>query len=363
MKVFVTGCDGFVGSHIAERLADEGHEVVAGCYVAPLFISERKQTSIRRFDLCLPETIRPCLEGVECIVHCAAIFDLAATVEQLHAVNVQGTANLLQAAKAAGVRQFIHFSTAEVYGAPQFTPLTEDHPLHPGTPYGQSKLESERLVQAESVNGRMDTIIIRPSGIYGPRCVYAAGIFVPLIVLKEMGIKKLPVLYGDLKFNCVHVDDIALFVAYAIKSGKDWNSIYNLADNDIVTLEPAVRAFYQIFGFQAGFRLLYPKRGLRCLWYVGPCLMALGAFQPLALFLNWYWGRICRKYQLKQVLRFPKLDRCMLHIFRVDKHFCFDNQRVLATGFKFQNQSFIKAFDSWLAWYREQHWIPDYSEA
>jgi len=56
--------------------------------VAPLFISERKQTSIRQFDLCLPETIQPCLEGVECIVHCAAIFDLAATAEQLHAVNI-----------------------------------------------------------------------------------------------------------------------------------------------------------------------------------------------------------------------------------------------------------------------------------
>jgi len=53
----------------------------------------------------------------------------------------------------------------------------------------------------------------------------------------------------------------------------------------------------------------------------------------------------------------------MLHFLRVDKHFCFDNRHVLATGFKFQNQSFIKAFDAMLAWYREQQWIPDYSKA
>jgi len=353
----VTGCDGFVGSHVAERLADEGHEVIAGCYTVPLFLSERMKPCLRRFDLCLPETIRPCLQGVNCIVHCAGILNLSATSAQLYSVNVQGTANLLQAAEEEGVGKFIHFSTAEVYGTPEFSPLTEDHPLHPGTPYGQSKLASEQRVQR--VQGRMDTIIIRPSAVYGPRCVYAAGMFVPLLVLKDLGIKKLPVLYGDMTFNCIHVHDLTRFVAFVIRSGKGWNSIYNLADNDILTIEPVVRAFYEFLGLESWFRMPYPKRGLRWLGYIGPGLMALGCFHPLAWFINRRWRRICRKYELQQVLCFPKLDRSMLHFLRVDKNFRFDNCRARATGFEFQNRSFIESLGQMLAWHRQQRWIPD----
>lgn len=357
MKVFVTGCDGFVGSHIAERLMDEGHEVVAGCYAAPLFPSERINPCRRQFDLCRPETLRPCLQGVDCVVHCAAIFDLSVPPERLQAVNVQGTANLLQAATAEGVTRFIHFSTAEVYGTPRFSPLTEDHPLCPGTPYGQSKLEGERLVQ--QAQGRLDTLIIRPSAVYGPRCVYAAGMFVPLLVLKYLGIKKLPVFYDDMMFNCVHVDDVARFVAFVIQSGKGWNTIYNLADNDILTLEPVIKALYECLGFESWFRVSYPKRELCWLGRIGPYLMALGCFHPVVGFMNWRWRRICRKYKLQPVLRFPKPDRSMMHFLRADKNFHFDNQRVRATGFRFQNQSFIESFGRMLAWYREQRWMPD----
>lgn len=358
MKITVTGCDGFIGFHLALGLAHAGHDIIAACQHDPTPLQNTARVTPMQIDLTQPNTITPCLYKAECIIHCAALFDLAAPYETLHAVNVQGTANLLAAAKEQKVSRFIHFSTAEVYGSPQQMPVTEEHPLNPGTPYGRSKLASEQLVQAAQEDGSMQTVIFRPSAVYGPRCVYAGGLLILPFILREIGIRSLPVMHGNVRFNGIYIDDVVGFSAHLLNHDRGWNSVYNLADNDILELETFLRMAYRHFGFRAGPLIAYPKKMLAMCGRLGNYMPIMWTMSPFVALLNAYWRKICRRHQLQPILRLPRLDPCMLHFFRTQGQFVFDNRKIMATGYHFTCPSFDEGLGRMLAWYKANRWVP-----
>ena len=170
MKVLVTGASGFLGSHIAEALVKDGHDIRVLV----------RETSDRRFlagfpheeaigDVTHPASLPPALAGVAAVVHAAGLVK-ARSPEEFDAVNAKGTANLLAALDEAapGLRRFVYVSSLAAHGPSEDgRPRPPDAPPLPITAYGRSKLKGEELVRAW--RGSTRAVIIRPPVIYGPR--------------------------------------------------------------------------------------------------------------------------------------------------------------------------------------------------
>jgi UDP-glucose 4-epimerase len=145
LNAVVTGAAGFLGSHVADVLAERGATVTV------LDLADNPQHHTVRADLMDPEALVQAFEGAEVICHLAAVGDvyLAGEKPWLAAqVNATGTAHVCEAAIKAGVQKVIYASTWEVYGTPQYQPLDEKHPTNPDHPYNITKLAGERLALA-----------------------------------------------------------------------------------------------------------------------------------------------------------------------------------------------------------------------
>ncbi|RLG46657.1 MAG: hypothetical protein DRO06_04075 [Thermoproteota archaeon] len=170
MRVLVTGASGFVGGHLVEELLSRGYDVVG--MVRPtsdVGLLRELGVELRVADLTDPPSLARAVEGVDAVVHLAAYYTFHGRRELYRLVNVEGTRALLEACVRRGVRRFVYCSTTEAVGPVSVVPADEDHPPNPQYDYGRSKLEAEGVVR--SYGGRVDYTILRPSGIYGPRCV------------------------------------------------------------------------------------------------------------------------------------------------------------------------------------------------
>ncbi len=170
MRVFVTGGSGFVGGHVIEALARQGHEVRA------MARSARSAEAVRGFGAapveCALGAVSPRdLEGCDAVVHAAAFVEEWGTRAQYWEANVTGTAQLLEAAREAGVRTFVLVGTEAALfdGSPLVgVDETRAYPARHRFLYSETKAEAERLVLA--ANGEaMRTVSVRPCFVWGPR--------------------------------------------------------------------------------------------------------------------------------------------------------------------------------------------------
>jgi len=170
VKALVTGASGFVGSHLVERLLDEGVEVV--CLLRPTSDSawiEGLDVERRVARLEEPDALRRAVRGVDCVFHVAGLTRARRRAEYL-AVNAEGTRRLLQAVEVEGLtlRRFVYVSSLAAVGPnPSPEPLDESAEPHPLGGYGESKLAGERIVLGHA--DRMPVTIVRPPAVYGPR--------------------------------------------------------------------------------------------------------------------------------------------------------------------------------------------------
>ncbi|MBV9892929.1 MAG: NAD-dependent epimerase/dehydratase family protein [Chloroflexi bacterium] len=183
MRVLVTGCAGFIGSHIAERMIDLGHEVVGvDCFVDyyPRALKENNlarlreepQFSFRELDISV-EPIESVCEGVDVIYHQAAQPGVRASwgeeFETYTRHNVLATQRLLEAVKARGLRKLIYASSSSIYGDAEAFPTSETALPTPISPYGTTKLAGEHLTYLYWRNYGVPTVALRYFTVYGPR--------------------------------------------------------------------------------------------------------------------------------------------------------------------------------------------------
>lgn len=182
MRVAVTGAAGRVGRRLTAWLTGAGHDVVA-IDVAPVEPAERVRAVMA--DLGDPAALRAATDGAEVVVHLAAAMSWRSEDDDLlRRVNVDGTWNVLAAARANRVRRFVFASSGEVYpdSKARFLPIDEHHPLEPTSVYGLTKLIGEELVRHAGRQAGIETVIIRlphtqeaaelldpESGFSGPR--------------------------------------------------------------------------------------------------------------------------------------------------------------------------------------------------
>lgn len=174
MRVLVTGGTGFCGSHLVRRLLDSGREVTvldkeSGTVGREL---ESAGAKIEIGSVTDAEFVDRAVRGNDIVYHLASAFrDINASDDTYWDIDVNGTRNVLAAAKRHKVRRVVHCSTQGVHGSLEETPGNEESPITPNDYYCYSKYQAE-LVCQEFIQSGMDVTIIRPTSIYGPGDLY-----------------------------------------------------------------------------------------------------------------------------------------------------------------------------------------------
>ncbi len=201
----VTGASGFLGSSLAMTLSRRGEKVRA------LVRSSSSRDRLHGFegeivegDLTRSDSLCAATQGVDTVYHCAAAFrDEGIPIKVFEEVNVSGSVHLVQAAKSAGVRRFLHVSTVGVHGEIESIPANEDAPLKPEDHYQSSKLRSEQAVGAELSRINLPGVIIRPVGIYGPGDTRFLKLF------QKVANRRFPMIgNGKSRYHLTYIDDL-----------------------------------------------------------------------------------------------------------------------------------------------------------
>src|SRR5438874_6596109 len=204
-RYLVTGGAGFIGSHIAETLLDQGESVrvldnlATGRETNLAALQGRAQ--LIRGDLRNLEAVRAAVEGVEVVFHQGALASvprsIADPVTSLE-ININGTQNVLLAARDAGVRRVVYASSSSIYGNTPTLPKHEQMQPHPVSPYAVHKLTGELLCEIFTRIYGLETVALRYFNVFGPRqdpaSEYAAVIPRFLTALIE---KRRPIVFGD----------------------------------------------------------------------------------------------------------------------------------------------------------------------
>ena len=195
-KVLVTGAGGFIASHLCEALVAQGADVtalvhynalssIANLSFAPEGVRERMTIVFGNIED--GDDMRHVVEGQEIVFHLAALiaipYSYVAPRSYLRA-NVEGTLNVLEAARHLGVARVLHTSTSEVYGTARYAPIDEAHPLQGQSPYSASKIGADKLAESYHASFDLPVVTVRPFNTFGPR--QSARAFIPTIVSQAL---------------------------------------------------------------------------------------------------------------------------------------------------------------------------------
>jgi NAD dependent epimerase/dehydratase len=247
-KILVTGADGFIGSHLVERLVRDGYDVRAfilyNSFNSWGWLDQCSDDVKGRFEVFLGDIrdshgVRVAMNGCDVVLHLAALIAIPYSYyspDTYIDTNVKGTLNVLQAARDLGVQKVIHTSTSEVYGTAQFVPITEEHALQAQSPYSASKIGADQLAYSFYTSFQLPVTILRPFNTYGPR--QSARAVIPTIISQILnGERKLRLgaITPTRDFNYV-ADTVSGFIA-GFKSHRSLGEVINLGSNYEISIE------------------------------------------------------------------------------------------------------------------------------
>ncbi|MFO0628446.1 MAG: NAD-dependent epimerase/dehydratase family protein [Polyangiales bacterium] len=249
MKVFVTGGSGFIGGHIIERLA-RNHAVLAMARsdASAARVAGYGATPVR----CdLHDITAAHLEGCDAVVHCAAFVEPWGTRAQYWEGNVEGTARVLAAARAAGVGRFVHIGTeAALFDGRALDDVDESAP-YPSAQrylYSETKAEAERRVLAANAPGFV-TLSLRPRLVWGPR----DGTVLPEVIRMARAGAWAWMDGGRARTSTTHVENLAHAVSLALTRGEG-GAAYFVADDGTRTMRTFLDALARTQGVTLGAR-------------------------------------------------------------------------------------------------------------
>jgi len=190
--ILVTGADGFIGSHLAEELVRRGHKVRAFVYYnsfnswgwldqSPAEI--RDSLEVVAGDVRDPFGVKSAADGCQVILHLAALIAIPYSYRSPAAyvsTNIEGTLNVVQAARELGIEKVVHTSTSETYGTAMYVPIDEKHPLQGQSPYSASKIGADQMALSFQRSFGTPVSVLRPFNTYGPR--QSARAVIPTII-------------------------------------------------------------------------------------------------------------------------------------------------------------------------------------
>jgi nucleoside-diphosphate-sugar epimerase len=247
-KILVTGGAGFIGSNLTEALLKKGHEV----RVLDNFSTGKKENlnfdekysalQIIEGDIARSQVCQSAMRGVDYVFHQAALPSVQQSVEDpltSNRINVEGTLNVLLAAKEAGVKRVIYASSCAIYGDDPALPKQEEMASHPLSPYALQKYIGERYGGLFSQLYHLETVSLRYFNVFGPRqdpgSVYSAVIprFIEAFLQRNS-----PVVFGDgeQSRDFVYVEDVVQANLLAMSRGPLWGDVINVASGRSISL-------------------------------------------------------------------------------------------------------------------------------
>ncbi len=229
-KVLVTGSSGQLGSFVCELLVKGGN--VVGLDMRSQPYSDLNGTSLLG-DITKPADVREALAGVGAVIHCAAQVSVEKSFQDPLSdsrTNVLGTVNLLHESVQASVSRFVYVSSAAVYGAPKRIPIDEDHPTHPMSNYGVSKLAGEKYALSYAQTSSMEVVAVRPFNFYSvradPDSPYS-GVITKFVNRLKAG--KPPIIEGDGRQtrDFIHARDVAEMLVLVLSKKGINGEIFN----------------------------------------------------------------------------------------------------------------------------------------
>lgn len=257
-KVLVTGAGGFIGSHLVEELLSRGQRVRAFVRYTSSgsigFLSEVPKPLTERLDIFHGDirdarAVRKAATGCQRIYHLAALIGIPYSYiapDSYVAVNIQGTLNILEAARDLEMERTIITSTSEVYGTALYTPIDEDHPLQAQSPYSASKIGADQLALSYHRAFGLPVTVVRPFNTFGPR--QSARAVIPTIMTQALAANEIRL--GSLTpvRDLVFVKDTAAgFIAVA-DSSRCVGRVTNLATGVGVSVGELVQRICRLAG-------------------------------------------------------------------------------------------------------------------
>jgi len=259
MKVLVTGGAGFIGSHLVDKLMLDGHEVVV--------LDDLSSGSLKNIEHHLDEpgfrfvkgdirharTVEKALEGVDAVIHEAAIASVPLSIKDpalTNEVNIFGTLNLLEVSLRAKVKRFVYASSCAVYGAASELPISEDVPLKPLSPYASSKLAAEERCKVFHENYGLETIRLRYFNVYGPRQAASEYAGVMLKFLERIRRDQPPVIFGDGEQtrDFVYIGDVVEATLLALDREGAAGEVFNIGTGEATTIKKLCEIFLKLTG-------------------------------------------------------------------------------------------------------------------
>lgn len=245
MKFLITGGAGFLGINLIRFLYNRNHEVVS-LDIADFEYSDIKdKIEIIKGDIRDKKTINSAIKNIDVIIHTAAALPLYSTAD-IFSTDIEGTRNLLEAAKENNVKRFIHISSTAVYGIPDHHPLYEDDKLDGVGPYGKAKIFAEQACLEYRETG-MCVPIIRPKSFVGPERL---GVFDLLFDWAKDG-KGFPMIgSGNNRYQLMDVEDLceAIFLCATLEKEKV-NDTFNIGAKEYTTMKEDYQAVLDYAGF------------------------------------------------------------------------------------------------------------------
>ena len=252
-KSIITGGAGFIGSNLTDHLVRIGHKVV----VLDNFVSgkksnishhSKKKVKIVKIDISKSEKLSKYFKGADYVFHLAALAQIIPSIKnpkKYFKNNVNGTLNVLEAAKKEKIKKFIYAASSSCYGNPKKFPTSEKDQIDLKNPYAATKFIGEELVMRYATLYKMPNISFRFFNVYGPR-LSTSGQYSAVMsnFLSQTKSKKALTIVGDGKQtrDFIHVDDLANAFIKVIKS-KLVNKIYNLGSGKSTSINTVAKIF------------------------------------------------------------------------------------------------------------------------
>lgn len=257
-RVFITGGAGFLGINLTRYLLHRGHQVVS-FDIAPFDYPERNQIHEVTGDIRDVDALYNAMDGCDLVVHTAAALPLYSP-EDIRTTDLDGSRNVLEAAKRRGITRVIHISSTAVYGIPDHHPLFENDQLVGVGPYGEAKVEAEQICQSYRQHG-MIVPILRPKSFVGPERL---GVFALLYDWAKDGHGFPMIGSGNNRYQFLDVEDLcqAIYLCATLDDAVV-NDTFNVGAKEFTTM----REDYQAVLDEAGFgKKIVPLPAAPVIW-------------------------------------------------------------------------------------------------
>lgn len=251
MKILVTGAEGFIGSHLTEKLLDKGFKVRAMVlynsfnnwgWLDSIDHKKKKNLEVILGDIRDLKTVEESLIGVDLIINLAALIGIPYSyiaVKSYLDTNVIGLMNILNVALKKKIKQVIQISTSEVYGTPSRVPIDEKFPLNAQSPYAASKIAADQLALSFHRSFGVPVSIIRPFNTFGPR--QSARAVIPTIITQAIKNNNIEIGSITTKRDFLYVEDTVKGIISAIGNKKSVGEIINLGSGQSISIKNLIK--------------------------------------------------------------------------------------------------------------------------